>query len=147
MRDTPSRITVPGSSPGSRRTTFSLGESWFSLTTRRPLMSVAIDAFLERFDADAMHDVHEALGVAVAVLDIGLNEFLYYIGHVRARERRADNLPQCRGRLVTPDLHLVPLFAVLIDTEDADVADVVLPAGVHAARDIEVQLADLVQVV
>jgi len=33
-------------------------------------MSVAINAFLERFDADALHHVDEALGFAVAVLQI-----------------------------------------------------------------------------
>ena len=36
---------------------------------------------------------------------------------------------------------------VLVDAEDADVADVVVAAGVHAARDVQVQLADVVQVV
>ena len=49
--------------------------------------------------------------------------------------------------LVAADLDLVPLLAVLVDAEDADVADVVVAAGIHAAGDVEVELADVVQVV
>ena len=49
--------------------------------------------------------------------------------------------------MVAPDLDLIPLGAVLIDAEDADVADVVVAARVHAARDVEVELADVVQVI
>src|SRR5687768_10172970 len=147
MRDTPSRITVPGSSPGSRRTTFSLGEGGFSLTTRRPLMSVAIDALLEWFDADAMHDVDEALGFAVATFQIHTDKFFNHLRNIRARERRPEHLAERGRRLISADLDLVPLLAVLIDAEDADVADVMVAARVHAAGDIQIQLADLVQVV
>src|SRR5688572_16044599 len=138
-----------GSSPGSRRRTspFS-GESGFSLTTRRPLMSVAIDAFLEGLDADAVHHLDEALGVAVAVLQIGFDESFDDIGNVSAGERRADDLAERHAgaraclALVSPDFDLVPLLAVLVDAEDADVPDVVVAAGIHAAGDVEVDLAD-----
>ena len=122
-------------------------------TTCRPLMSVAIDAFLEGLDADAMHDVDEALGVAVAALEVALDQLLDHVGHLGARERGADHLAE-RGAvrpagsaLVAADRDLVPLLAVLVDAEDADVADVVVAAGVHAAGDVEVELADVVQVV
>ena len=39
---------------------------------------------------------------------------------------------------------LVELLALLLDAEDADVADVVVAAGVDAAGDLDLQLADLV---
>ena len=42
---------------------------------------------------------------------------------------------------------LVEFLALLIDAEDADVDDVMLAARVHAARHVEVDLADVVQVV
>jgi hypothetical protein len=42
---------------------------------------------------------------------------------------------------------LVPLLVVLVDAEDADVGDVVVAAGVHAARDVERDVADVVEVV
>src|SRR5262245_978769 len=136
-----------GSSVGSSRSTWSLDESGLSVTTRRPLIRVAIDAFLERLDADALHDVDESLGIAVALLEVALDELLDHVGHVGPGKRRAEDFSKRRRRLVAADLDLVPLLAVLIQAEDADVADVVVAAGVHAARDVEVELADLVQVV
>src|SRR4051812_19379119 len=117
-------------------------------------MSVAIDAFLERFDADAVHYVDEALGFAVAMLEVAVDQALDDPRYVRARERRTNDPAQRRAyftdarfTLITADLDLVPLLAVLVDAEDADMADVVMAAGVHAARDVEVELADLVQVI
>ena len=38
---------------------------------------------------------------------------------------------------------LVELLALLLDAEDADMADVVMAAGVDAAGDLDLQLADL----
>src|SRR5687768_5344578 len=147
MRVTPSSVTAAGSSEGSSRTTLSLGENWLSLTTRRPLMSVAIDLFLEGFDSNAVHHIHEALDLAVAPLEIALDQPLDYAGHIRPRKGGADDLAdRCRG-LVSADLDLIPLGAVLIHPEDADMADVVVAAGIDAAGDVEVELADLVQVV
>src|SRR5688572_19938405 len=94
MRVTPSSDTAAGSAVGSRRSTLSLDEGWLSVTTRRPLMSVAISAFLERFDADAVHDLDEALGLAVAVIEVAMDELLDYGRDIRARERGADDFPQ-----------------------------------------------------
>src|SRR5262245_729574 len=134
--------------------TVSLDESGFSLTTRRPLMSVAIHTFLEGFDADAVHDVDEALGFAVAPLEVNADQVFDDVGNVRPGERRADDFAEAGAdparegfALIAADLDLVPLLAVLVDAEDADVADVVVAARVHAAGDVEVELADLVQVV
>src|SRR5688572_18243371 len=137
MRVTPSSATAAGSSVGSRRTTLSLGENWLSLTTRRPLMSVAIDLFLEGFDADPVHHVHEALDLAVAPLEITLDQPLDYAGHIRPSKGGADDLAdRCRG-LVSADLDLIPLGAVLIHPEDADVPHMVVAAGIDAAGDVE----------
>src|SRR5258708_15366412 len=153
--------TAAGSSVGSSgRTLPWSGEGAVSAAMRRPLIRVAINTFLERLDADALHDVDEALGVAVALPQIALDQALDHVGALGARERRPDDLAEgCAKRggparrrlphlsLVAADLDLVPLLAVLVDAEDADVADVVVAAGVHAARDVEVELADIVLVV
>src|SRR4051812_199555 len=124
-----------------------------SATTRRSLISTAIDLFLEGIDADAVHDVNETLGVAVAALEIAFDQALDDVGNLVAREGRADDLAD-RGAdarpalaLVAADLDLVPLLAVLVDAQHADVADVVVAAGVHASRDVEIDVADVVQVV
>src|SRR4051812_1433872 len=126
---------------------------------QRPLMSVAIHLFLERFGSDAMHDVDEAFGVGVAMFEIALDQALDDIGNVCPGKGRpkdfAERSAECGDvagamtgfPLVSADLDLVPLFAVLIDAEDADMAYVVMTAGVHAAGDIEIQLADVVQVI
>jgi hypothetical protein len=55
-------------------------------------MSVAIDAFLEGLDAYAVHHVDEALGFAVAALQIAADQLLDHPGHVRTGERRAQYL-------------------------------------------------------
>ncbi len=49
------------------------------------------------------------------------------------------------GRAAEGDL--VPLLAVLIDAEDADVPDVVVAAGIHAAGHLDLDLAQVVEVV
>src|SRR6266852_4453366 len=124
-----------------------------SAAMRRSLISVAIYGFLEGFDADAVHHVDEALGVAVAPREIALDQLFDHVGDLGASERWADDLAEgCTPAgpdftLISPDFDLVPLLAALVDAEYADVADVMVPAGVHAAGDIEVDLADIVQVV
>src|SRR5258708_3024091 len=145
--------TAAGSSVGSRRITFSSGDGGFAVTTRRSLISVAIDLFFERFDSDAMHHVDEALGLAVAALEIALDQPLDHVGHLRAREGWPDHLAQGSLRaganfaLVTADLDLLPPLAVLTATENADMPHVVSAACVHAAGNVEIELADVVQVV
>src|SRR5882762_169225 len=120
---------------------------------RRSLISVAIDGFLEGFDADAVHHVDEALGVAVAPREIAVDQLFDHVGDLGASERWADDLAEgCAPAgpdftLIAPDFDLVPLLAALVDAEYSDVADVMVAAGVHAAGDIEVDLADIAQVV
>src|SRR2546428_13523331 len=107
MRDRrPSRsATDAGSSVGSRRSTSPCsGEGALSVAIRRPLMSVAINAFLERFDADALHHVDEPLGFAVALLQVGLDEAHDDVGNIGARAGRADDFPESTGGLNPPDL-------------------------------------------
>src|SRR6185503_3380142 len=118
-----------------------------SSATTRCLMSCDIDAFLEGLDADASHGIDESLA-GVARLEIGFDEALDHVGHLVRRERRADDLAERRVvTLRAADRHLVPLGPVLVDAEHADVPDVMLAARVHAARHVDVDLADVVEVV
>src|SRR5438105_14339349 len=87
-----------GSSVGSRRRTSPSSDGELSWTTRRCLINAAIDVFLERRDAEAVHHVDEALGVAVAVIEVALDQALDHVGHLGARERGADHFAKCRLR-------------------------------------------------
>ncbi len=49
--------------------------------------------------------------------------------------------------LLAAERHLIPLRAVLIDAQNADVADVMVTARVDAARDVQRQVAEVVHVV
>src|SRR4029079_9409176 len=101
-------------------------------------MSRGIDAFLERFGTDAPHRVDEALA-GVAMIDVSVDQPRDDVGHVLRSEGGADDLAE-RGvvALRAADRHLVPLAAVLVDAEDADVSDVMLATRVHAAGHVEV---------
>src|SRR5438045_3467712 len=59
-----------GSPPAGPR----LSSSQLSATMRRSFISVAIHEFLEGFDADAVHHVDEALGVAVAAREVAIDQ-------------------------------------------------------------------------
>src|SRR6266568_4363060 len=111
------------------------------------LMSCGIDALLERLDAQPADRVGETL-VLVTALDIDLDQGSDHVGHLARRERRADDLAQRRRfALRAADRDLVPLGAVLVDAEHADVADVMMATGVHATGDIEIDFTDVVQVI
>src|SRR5262245_21832488 len=106
-----------GSSPSGPR----LSRRQLSATMRRSLISIPIHRFLERLDADAMHDVDEAFRVAVAGREVALDELFEHVGNLGSREGRADDLAERRASsradlaLVAADLDLVPLLAVLVD--------------------------------
>src|SRR2546425_10692900 len=118
-----------------------------SSTIAPSLMSRGIDAFLERLEAEAADGIDEAL-VFVAPLDIDVDEPADDLGHFFRRERRADDFAERRVlALAAADRNLVPLLAILVDAEHTDVADVMVAAGVHAARDVQFELADVVEVV
>src|SRR3954471_273366 len=113
--------TERSSCGSSRSTSASGGEGGFA-TTRRSLISVAIDSRFKRFDADAMHEVDEALDLAIARVQIELDQFLDHVRHLGARKRGAEHFAErgagprrMRIALVSADFNLVPLLAVLID--------------------------------
>src|SRR5438445_7429924 len=140
------RAGTSGNSPFAPRSS----RCQLSATMRRSLISVAIYGFLEGLDADAVHHVDEALGVAVAAREIALDQLLDHVGDLRSSERRADDLTEgCAAArpdfaLVAADLDLIPLLAVLVDAENTDMADMVVPAGIHAAGDVHIDLTDVV---
>ena len=108
-----------------------------------PLRSIkmGIDALLEGLDAEPVDDVDEALRRVVAPLEIDVDQPLTTSATSCAGHRRADDLADAGVvALAAADRDLVPLLAVLVDAEDADVADVMVAAGVDAAGDVEVDV-------
>ena len=53
--------------------------------------AIAVDTHFERIEADALDHDDEALGVAVALGQIGAHQLLDDVGNLGARERRADD--------------------------------------------------------
>src|SRR5574343_524763 len=106
-----------------------------------------VNTVLERVEADTVEGVDETL-LGRAVLDIDLDDLIDDVSHFAGREGRADHLTQLGiVALAAAQRDLVELGIVLVYTEHADVADFVVSAGVHAARDVEIDLADVEQVI
>ena len=102
---------------------------------------------LEWSDAEPAHGIDEAL-VLGALLHIDLQDAVDDGRHLAGRERRADDLADAgQIALRAAERYLVPLAAVLVDAENADIADMMMAAGVDAARNIEFNLADVVLVI
>src|SRR5256885_2200671 len=110
---------------------------------------------LERVDAHAAHGGDEGLetaAFALALLAVGGQQGLDHAGHFGGAERGADDLAG-RGRagqvgaVGAAQRDLVPLLAVLVHAQDADVAAVVVAAAVDAAADVQVDLAQVPQLV
>src|SRR5690606_3656132 len=118
-----------------------------SVTTWSFLMIRCIDALLEGLDADTAEGIDEAL-VLGALFEVDTDDLLDDVGHVVLGERRAEDLPQAGvANGTAAQGYLVELRALLVYAENADMAHVMVAAGVHAAGDIQVQLAQVEQVV
>ena len=78
-------------------------------------------------------------------VEVGVDDRLDGVDDLVGGEGRADDVAERRGLGGgAAERDLVELLALLVDAEDADVADVVMAAGVDAAGDLDLQLADVV---
>src|SRR5450830_478819 len=111
------------------------------------LMIRCIDAFLEEVDANTLIGVDEAF-VFGTLFDVHVDQLFDHIRHGFLGKGRAEDFAQAGVTAgAATQGHLVELFAFLVHPEDADMADVVVTAGVHATGNVQVQLADIEQVV
>src|SRR5215469_17457691 len=106
-----------------------------------------IGALPEGCEADPAHGVDEALAI-LAQVAVGLDDALERRCDLVLCDRGPDHLAE-RGEAVrrAAEADLVPLLAVLVDAEHADVTDVMVPAGVHATGDLDLDLAEIVEIV
>src|SRR5690606_10411478 len=131
-------ITGPSGSASSSPTVTNLS------STNSPFLMSFIEALLERLDADAAIGVDEPLAL-VALADIGRDDGLDRVDDFLFGEGTADDVAD--GRLLVrraTERHLVIFDALLVDAENADMADMVMAASVDAARGVDLQLADIV---
>ena len=126
------------------------GRSWSSATLSQgssissPSLMSGIEPLLERLEAGTLIGFQETLAVGANV-QIGLDDGLDRVGHIIAGERGSDDLADGSVLVrIAAERDLVVFDALLIDTQNADVADVVMAAGVDTAGDLELQIADVV---
>src|SRR5215475_4982521 len=88
-------------------------------------------------EPDAAHGVDEAFLLG-AQRSIDVHDALDRGGDLTLRYRRSDDFTE-RGEAVgrAAETDLVPLLAMLVDAQHADMPDVVMPAGIHASRHLE----------
>src|SRR5688572_4303600 len=137
------RLTVTGSSAGIAASSPTKRQLF---GCRAPCCSRAIKGLLEGIDADAAHIVEEPLALAGTVGEVDVDDGVDRRDDVVLGERGADDLAE-RGVILgrAADGHLVEFLPLLVDAQDADMADMVMTAGIDAAGDVEPQLADVVQ--
>src|SRR5215813_7340486 len=111
--------------------------------TLTPSLMSGIELLLERGQAEAAIGVEEALALLAAV-EIDIDDRLHRIDDAVGGEGRADDVADA-GVLVgaAAEGDLVELLALLVDAQDADMADMMVAAGVDAAGDLDAELADL----
>src|SRR5215470_14703467 len=113
-------------------------------STTLPCLTSRIDALPERLNAEPRDGIDEQLVRPIAQLEISGGDVLHHVGDVAIGHGRADQRAELRLLVgAAADRHLVELLAVLLDAENADVADVVMTAGVDAAGDVDVQAAEI----
>src|SRR5580704_1494860 len=93
-----------------------------------------IDPLPEGLNANAPYCLQEGLLHSFTLLDIHGENCGNRRSHCGLRHRGSDDFPErdlSAGRAAKRNL--IPLLAALFDPEDADMADVVMATGIHAA--------------
>src|SRR5262245_32112881 len=130
---------MPSAGTGASSPSFVHGSSTIPVS-----LNSGIDAILERLDTDTPIGVDEALAF-VARLEIGRDQGIDRLDHLVRLHRRPEDRAE-RGLAevdIAAQADLVELDPVLVDAQDADVANMVMAAGVDATRDFYLQVADV----
>ena len=108
-----------------------------------PDLTSGIDALPEWFDAGSLDGIDEQLVRPIAQLNIGRCNILDDVGHLRTGHRGTEQHAK-PGVFVSlaAERDLIKLFTIFLDPENADVADMVMAAGVDAAGNVDVQPAE-----
>src|SRR5580704_7911271 len=110
-------------------------------------MICLIDSLPEGLDSNAPHGLQELLVLTVALAHIHLEQFADRVRHAILCYRGTQHFSERGGTgWRAADGDLIPLLAVLIDAENADMAHVMMPAGVHAARHLDLDRNQVVRI-
>src|SRR5215472_12050687 len=110
----------------------------------RPPSTSGIDALPERFDTEAFDGVDEQLVGLLPQFAICFRDVLDHVGHLRIGHRRPDQRAERRILVgLAAERDLIELLAVLLDAENADMADMMMAAGIDAAGNIDVHPAEI----
>src|SRR5665647_18321 len=129
--------------------TIALPRMRFELGMRNFLMYIfiRIDACLEWRNAQAADSIDEAF-FRGALLHINIDQALHHVGHFFRRKGRPNHAAKAGiVALLAADADLIPLRTVFIHAQNADMTDTVMAATIHAARDIDFDLADIMQII
>src|SRR6266849_4862715 len=108
----------------------------------RPFLMSGIDPLLEGLDAETFDGLHEGLVRPLPQFEVCGYDLLHHVGDLPVRDGRSEQHVKFRpfvGTAAKGDL--VELLAVFLDAQNADMADVMVAAGVDAARNVDVQTA------
>src|SRR5262249_62132181 len=91
-------------------------------------------------EADALDRVDEDFARPLAQLDVSGDDVLDHVDDLAVGHRRAEQRAELRVLVGTAgDRDLIIFLAVLLDAENAAVADVMMAAGVDAAGNVDGQ--------
>src|ERR1700733_11399074 len=103
-----------------------------------------IDALLEWIDSEALDGGEETLVRSVAQFEVGGHDLFDHVGHLPIGNGGPQQCAEFRGFVgTTAKRDLIELFAVLLHPQYADIADMMMPAGIDAAGDVDVQLPEI----
>src|SRR5258708_18204025 len=105
----------------------------------RPFLMSGIDPLLEGLDAETFDGLHKGLVRPLPQFEVCGYDLLHHVGDFPVRDGRSQQrakLGSFIGAAAKGDL--VELLAVFLDAQNADMADMMVAAGIDAARYVDV---------
>src|SRR5262252_8046230 len=110
----------------------------------RPCLMSGIDPLLEGLDAETLYGFNERFVLPLPQLEVCGHDLLHHVADLGigdGRSKEGAKFGPLVGSATKGDL--VELLAVLLDAQNADMADMVMAAGIDAARNVNVQPAQV----
>src|SRR6185503_10687745 len=136
-------IAPPASGSGASSDSMTKKSGLKSSTVVSGIHLFLISDVLERLHPDTPVSIQEPFALR-ALLEIEIHHSLHSVGDFMGGEARAHDLADAGVfRTRAAQQELVIFHAFLIDTQNADMAGVMMAAGIDAAGNLEFELADI----